>query len=425
MNFVEELTRRRLLQDQTEGTSLFLSQNRVSGYIGFDPTADSLHVGNLVPIMLLVHFQRHGHSPIALVGGATGLIGDPSGRTSERQLLSKDQLAHNLNCLKKQLSRFLDFKREPNPARMVNNHDWFRDIKFIDFLRDTGKYLTVNYMTAKESVRQRLEGGISFTEFSYQLMQAYDFLWLYQNLDCRIQMGGSDQWGNITSGTELIRRKLQGTAYGLTGPLVTNADGSKFGKSEGENIWLDPRKTSPYKFYQYWLNLSDPDAEKIIRMLTLLEFSQIDDIITAHRKAPHQRLLQKAVAEDITCRVHSRIDYENARQASEILFGRGREEDIQSLSRETLLSVFEGVPQKRLARKALAGGVDLPDLLVGKTGIFASKGELRRLVQNNGLLINRRRISSPDQQITSDDLLQGNILLVQKGKKNYFLIIAG
>lgn len=402
----------------------YLKNNKATGYIGFDPTADSLHVGNLVPIMLLVHFQRYGHTPVALVGGATGLIGDPSGRTNERQLLSREKLNYNLSSLKKQLQKFLDFDKSNNPAKMVNNYDWFKDIGFIDFLRDSGKYITINYMLAKESVKQRLESGLSFTEFSYQLMQAYDFLWLYENMDCKIQMGGSDQWGNITTGTELIRRKLQKNAYALTGPLVTNADGSKFGKSEGENIWLSAEKTSPYKFYQYWLNLADIDSEKIIKMLTLYELPEIKEIISKHQKAPHLRLLQKTVAKDITIRVHSKEDYENSKQASEILFGKGNEDQIIKLSEEMILAVFEGVPQKEISKSNIKNGIGVAELLAEKTDIFASKGELRRLIQNNGLLINRRRVTSFEHSISIKDLLKGNILLVQKGKKNYYLIKA-
>jgi tyrosyl-tRNA synthetase len=374
--------------------------------------------------MLLVHFQRYGHTPIALMGGATGLIGDPSGKTKERKLLSRDELQHNLSSMQKQLESFLDFNSKTNPAKVVNNYDWFESIGFIEFLRDAGKYITVNYMLAKESVKKRMDSGLSFTEFSYQMLQAYDFYWLYQNMDCRIQMGGSDQFGNICTGTELIRRKIRGSAYALTGPLLTNADGSKFGKSEGGNIWLDPKLTSPYKFYQYWLNLTDADSVKIIKMLTLIDPDQIDQIIIEHEKTPHLRLLQRAIAADITIRVHSKIDFENSRTASEFLFKKGNEDKIKELSEEMLLNIFEGVPQKNVPKSLISSGINIVELLANETDVFPSKGELRRMIKNNGLSVNRKKVTSEIHQIGPDDLLSGNIIVVQKGKKNYVLIKA-
>jgi len=423
MNFVEELRWRGMIKDIMPGTETMLAGGKVAGYVGYDPTAPSLHLGHLVPIMMQVHFQRHGHRPIALVGGATGMIGDPSGRCEERNLLPPDVLRHNQEEIKKQLERFLDFSGA-NPAEMVNNHDWFRGVEFLDFLRDVGKHLTINYMLAKDSVQMRLEKGLSFTEFSYQLLQAYDFYWLYQNRDCRLQMGGSDQWGNITAGAELIRRKAGGEAFALTCPLITRSDGSKFGKSEGENIWLAADRTSPYKFYQYWLNGSDTDAEAYARIFTLFPPSEIEEMVRAHAEAPHRRLLQKAVAEDVTVRVHSREAFAFAVEASEILFGRGTTDTLRRLTEEELLAVLEGVPRETVPRSVFEKQTPLLELLAVATGVFPSKGEARRMIQGGGVSLNKERIVSAEVPIGTDRLLNGRFLLVQKGKKNYHLIIA-
>lgn len=422
-NFVEELRWRGMLHDIMPGTEEQLTKEMTAGYIGFDPTADSLHIGNLVQIMTLMHFQKAGHKPVALVGGATGMVGDPSGKSAERNLLSEDILNHNLACVKKQLEKFLDFSGA-NAAEMVNNYDWFKTINFLDFIRDVGKHITVNYMMAKDSVQKRLETGLSFTEFSYQLVQGYDFYYLYKNKNCRLQMGGSDQWGNIVTGTELIRRKDNGDAFALTTPLIKKADGTKFGKSEQGNVWLDPKKTSPYKFYQYWLNASDVDAENFIKIFTLKSKSEIDELIAEHSKAPHERKLQLELAKEITIRVHSVDDFEQTLKASSILFGQSVTEDLQSLDEDTLLSVFEGVPQVEISKAAFETCGNVTDLISEATQnkIFPSKGEARKMIQNGGVSINKMKISDVAQK-PDFQLLQNKYLLAQKGKKNYYLII--
>ncbi len=424
-NFVEELRWRGMVQDLMPGTEEQLLKEPTKAYIGFDPTADSLHIGSMAQIMTLVHFQLCGHIPIALVGGATGMIGDPSGKKEERKLLSVEEIRHNEACIRKQLEKFLDFTAKPNSAELVNNNDWFEKITMIEFLRDTGKYLTVNYLLSKGFVKDRLsqEQELSFTEFNYILMQAFDFLWLYQNKNCTLQMGGSDQWGNITAGTELIRKKLRGEAYGLTCKLITKADGSKFGKTEQGNVWLDSKKTSPYKFYQYWLNLSDEDAQKMIKIFTLKSKEEIEALVGAHTTAPHLRILQQSLAEDITKRVHSLSEVEKALKASAILFGQSTTEDLQSLDEYTLLSVFEGVPQTSIIKSALENATTITDLLseVTQSTIFPSKGEARKMIQGGGVSINKIKIIDPNQK-PEFKLLQDRYLLVQKGKKNYYLI---
>ena len=422
MNFVEELSWRGMIHDLMPGTEEQLLREVTTGYVGFDPTADSLHIGSLVPIMLLVHFQRCGHKPIALVGGATGMIGDPSGRSEERQFLSEELLFHNLSCIKKQLEKFLDFNSGSNSAEIVNNYDWFKDMGILGFLRDAGKHITVNYMIAKDSVKKRMETGISFTEFSYQLIQGYDFYWLYKNKNCKIQMGGSDQWGNIVTGTEFIRRKQNGEAYALTSPLIERSDGKKFGKSEEGNIWLDPQKTSPYKMYQYWYNVSDADAEKYIKIFTFLTADEIAGLITEHQKSPHLRILQKKIAEEITIMVHSKTDLDSVIDASSILFGEGTTDTIKKIDEQTFLNIFEGVPLFEIDYNTIQNKVELSVLLVEKTRIFDSKGELRRLVQAGGLSINKEKIRDIDLIINDKDLINNKYLLVQKGKKNYYLI---
>ena len=425
MNFIEELKWRGMIHDIMPGTEELLQQRKVTGYVGFDPTAASLQIGNLVAIMLLVQFQRAGHMPIALVGGATGMIGDPSGKSEERNLLSVDEIRFNLECFKKQLSKFLDFSSGSNRAIIVNNYDWFKDVQFLDFLRDAGKHLTVNYMIAKDSVKSRLESGISFTEFSYQLLQAYDFYWLYKNNDCVLQMGGSDQWGNITAGCELIRRKDGAEAFALTCPLLTKSDGTKFGKSAaGEKIWLDPAMTSPYRFYQFWLNCADDDARRFIRIFTLLSREEIEGICRQHDAAPHERPLQKALARDITVRVHSEADWRTAVESSSVLFGEGTTEALKKLSEQDLLSMFEGVPQVSIAKSELEGGANIVDFLSVKTSILASKGEAKRLIQNGGVSVNKMKVADAAFSVTSDLLLNGKYILVQKGKKNYVLVKA-
>ncbi|MBN4052085.1 tyrosine--tRNA ligase [Cytophagaceae bacterium AH-315-L13] len=423
MKYVEELTWRGMIHDIMPETEETLNKGKAVGYIGFDPTATSLHIGSMVPIMLLVHFQRCGHKPIALVGGATGMIGDPSFKGEERKLLDEDTLRKNLEGIRKQLEKFLDFDCGENSAEIVNNYDWFEKMDLLGFLRDTGKHLTVNYMMAKDSVKNRLETGLSFTEFSYQLIQAYDFLWLNQNKNCVIQMGGSDQWGNITAGTELIRRKAGGEAYALTCPLITKADGSKFGKSEEGNVWLDTEMTSPYKFYQFWLNCSDEEASKLIRFFTIKTKEEIEAIEKEHNEAPHTRALQKSLAEDITIRTHSKEKYETAVKATDILFGKGTTETLQELDENMLLSIFEGVPQVEVARSEYDNIESVTDLLSEKTNavIFNSKGEARKMIQGGGVSINKTKISDPHQKIEFD-LLQSKYLLAQKGKKNYYLI---
>lgn len=424
MNFVQELRWRGMVHDVMPGTEEMLGQGVVSGYIGFDPTADSLHIGHLVQIMTLVHFQRAGHKPVALVGGATGMVGDPSGKSAERNLLSEDILRHNEACVKAQLTKFLDFSAGDKSATLVNNYDWFKEFRFLDFIRDVGKHITVNYMMSKDSVQKRLESGLSFTEFTYQLVQGYDFLWLYENLGCRLQMGGSDQWGNIVTGTELIRRKTEGEAYALTTKLITKADGTKFGKSEGGNVWLDAKKTSPYKFYQYWLNVSDADAANFIRIFTLKSKDEIESIETDHAAAPHLRKLQTALAEDITIRVHSAEALDQAIKASNILFGNSTTEELTKLDVETLLSVLEGVPQTKISKADFDNCANVTDLISVATQnvIFPSKGEARKMIQAGGVSINKEKLTDPNNPVNFSPL-QGKYLLAQKGKKNYFLIV--
>jgi tyrosyl-tRNA synthetase len=427
MNFVDELKWRGMIHDIMPGTDELLKKERISGYIGFDPTADSLHIGHMVQVMLLVHFQRAGHTPVALVGGATGMIGDPSGKSEERNLLDESLLRKNQEGIKKQLSKFLDFNSDKeNKAIMVNNYDWMKDFTFLDFIRDIGKHITVNYMMSKDSVKKRIgsesKEGMSFTEFSYQLVQGTDFLHLYNNINCRLQMGGSDQWGNIVTGTELIRRKAGGEAFALTCPLITKADGSKFGKTESGNVWLDPEKTSPYQFYQFWLNVSDEDAAKYIKIFTVLGQQEIEELVSEHSKSPHERLLQKRLAEEVTVMVHSREDFNGAVEASQILFGKGTTESLKKMSENNFLSVFEGVPVFEISGNVFSKGVTVADLCAEHTQIFPSKGELRRLVQGGGLSVNKEKIDNPDKEIDLGWLLNGKYLLVQKGKKNYFLV---
>lgn len=426
MHLIEDLQWRGMIQDIMPGTKELLEKEMVSGYIGFDPTSDSLHIGSLVPILLLVHLQKAGHKPFALVGGATGMVGDPSGKSEERNLLSEETLQFNQEGVRKQLSKFLDFNSDkPNAAVMVNNYDWFKDFSFLHFIRDVGKHITVNYMMAKDSVKKRLEGetGMSFTEFTYQLVQGYDFYWLYQNRNCKLQMGGSDQWGNIVTGTELVRRKAGGEAFAFTCPLITKADGGKFGKTEKGNVWLDPKKTSPYQFYQFWLNASDEDAKKWIKIFTLLSKEEIEALLLQQEAAPHERALQKKLAEELTCFVHSRADYEFAVKASEILFGNATTEILQSLNEEQLLQVMEGVPSIEIARGTLSDGYELVSFLAD-TQIFPSKGEARKMWQAGGLGLNKTKISTDKTTIGLGDLLQDKYLLVQKGKKNYYLVKA-
>lgn len=420
-DFVEELKWRGMVHDMMPGTQEELNKGMTTAYIGFDPTADSLHIGNMVQIMTLVHFQKCGHKPLALVGGATGMVGDPSGKSAERNLLDEHTLNHNLSCVKKQLESFLSFEGK-NAAEVVNNYDWFKEFGFLEFIRDVGKHITVNYMMAKDSVKSRLETGLSFTEFSYQLVQGYDFYYLWKHKNAKLQLGGSDQWGNIVTGTELIRRKDQGEAFAMTTPLITKADGSKFGKSEGGNIWLDPEKTSPYKFYQYWINSSDDDVEKYIKIFSLKGREEIESLVSEHREAPHQRLLQRSLAEEITQRVHSKEDLETAIKASSILFGKSTTEDLESLDEKTLLQVFEGVPQTEVSKADLSE-TDVTTFLSETTQnmIFKSKGEARKMIQGGGVSINKTKLDAPDQRVDFS-LLQGKYLLAQRGKKNYFLI---
>ena len=425
-NFVEELRWRGMLHDITPETEDYLNQNTTSGYIGFDPTADSLHIGSLVQIMILIHFQKAGHRPIALVGGATGMIGDPSGKSDERNLLDAKTLDNNLKGISSQLQKFLDFNEEnPVSAQLVNNLEWMKDYTLIDFSRDIGKHLTVNYMMAKDSVKKRLgseaKEGMSFTEFTYQLLQGYDFLHLYQQMDCKVQMGGSDQWGNITTGTELIRRKLKGKAFAITCPLITKADGTKFGKTEGGNVWLDKNRTSPYKFYQYWLNASDEDAEKFIKIFTLLEQTAIIDLILQHNENPHQRLLQKTIAQEVTRMVHSKEELQKAIQASEILFGKATAEALKNLERQTFLEVFEGVPQAEISMAELDQGIDMIALLASKTQFLSSNGEARRALKENSISVNKAKVDE-NYSIGANDLIDGKYVLLQRGKKNYFIV---
>ena len=429
MNFVDELQWRGMIHDIMPGTKEQLDKELTSAYVGIDPTADSLHIGHLVGVMMLKHFQLAGHKPIALIGGATGMIGDPSGKSQERNLLDEPTLRHNQECIKKQLAKFLDFESDAlNAAELVNNYDWMKDFSFLNFIRDIGKHITINYMMSKDSVKKRLDSdsgtGMSFTEFTYQLVQGTDFLHLYQEKNTKLQMGGSDQWGNITTGTELIRRKTGGEAFALTCPLIKKADGTKFGKTESGNVWLDPKLTSPYKFFQFWLNTSDDDAERYIRIFTLLSEKEVAELLVKHTEAPHLRLLQKRLAEEVTVMVHSREDYEMAVEASQILFGLGTTGLLKKLDEATFLSVFEGVPQYEISGKELESGIKLVDLLTEKTLVFPSKGELRRTVQGNGLSINKEKVSDAELIVNQDYLIGGKYILVQKGKKNYFLIIA-
>ena len=418
-----------MIADMMPGTEEQLQKEMTSAYVGIDPTADSLHIGHLVSVMMLKHLQRAGHRPIALVGGATGMIGDPSMKSAERNLLDEATLRHNQDSIKKQLSKFLDFDSDaPNAAKLVNNYDWMKDYSFLNFIRDIGKHITVNYMMAKESVKKRLSRessvGMAFTEFSYQLLQGYDYMYLYEHEGCRLQMGGTDQWGNITTGTELIRRKLGGEAFALTCPLITKADGGKFGKTESGNVWLDRRYTSPYKFYQFWLNVSDSDAERYIKIFTSIEKEEIEALIAEHQAAPHLRILQKRLAKEVTVMVHSEEDYNAAVEASGILFGNATSEALKKLDEDTLLAVFEGVPQFEVSKDVLAEGVKAVDLFVDNAAVFASKGEMRKLVQGGGVSLNKEKLNAFDQVITTADLLDGKYLLVQRGKKNYYLVIA-
>ena len=425
MNFVEELRWRGMLHDIMPGTEELFNKEVCSVYLGIDPTADSLHIGHLVGIMMLSHLQRCGHRPIALLGGATGMIGDPSGKSQERNLLDEATLRHNQDCIKKQLSKFLDFdSKEPNAALLVNNYDWMSKFSFLEFIRDVGKHLTVNYMMAKDSVKKRFNGegdGMSFTEFSYQLVQGYDFLHLYQTQNCKVQMGGSDQWGNITTGTELIRRMEGGEAYALTCPLITKADGTKFGKTEGGNVWLDPTKTTPYAFYQFWLNCSDDDSKRYIRIFTHFTKEEIEEMERQHDAEPHMRILQKALAKDLTVRVHSQEDYDAAVNASEILFGKGTAENLAALSEEMFLSVFEGVPQFEVPMTVVDETCGVVDFLAKHTQVFNTNGEARRMLKDNGVAINKTKVKE-DKIVTKDDLLNSKYVLVQKGKKNYYIV---
>ena len=428
MNFVDELKWRGMLQDMMPGTEELLEKETVTAYLGIDPTADSLHIGHLCGIMMLRHFQRCGHKPLALIGGATGMIGDPSGKSAERNLLDEATLNHNIECIKKQLSKFLDFDSDAaNKAELVNNYDWMKGYSFLEFVRDIGKHITVNYMMAKDSVQKRLNGeardGLSFTEFSYQLLQGYDFLYLNKTKNCKLQMGGSDQWGNITTGTELIRRTNGNECYALTCPLITKADGGKFGKTESGNVWLSKDYTTPYKFYQFWLNVSDTDAERYIKIFTSLDKATIDNLIEEHRKDPGLRLLQKRLAEEVTVMVHSREDYEQAVEASNILFGKATKETLQKVDEQTLLSVFEGVPQFEVSKADIENS-DLLTLCTEKAAIFPSKGEMRKLVQGGGVSITKEKLADASAKAGAESLIAGKYLLVQKGKKNYYLIIA-
>ncbi len=427
-NFIEELRWRGMLHDAMPGTEEYLMEQMRSAYVGFDPTADSLHIGNLVPIMLLAHYQRAGHKPFALVGGATGMIGDPSGKSAERNLLDETTLRHNQEAIKKQLGRFLDFESDaPNAAVLVNNYDWMKEFSFLEFIRDVGKHITVNYMMAKDSVKNRISSesseGMSFTEFTYQLVQGYDFLHLYRAHECTLQMGGSDQWGNITTGTELIRRIAGGKGYALTCPLITKSDGSKFGKSEGGNVWLDANRTSPYKFYQYWLNTSDEDAEKYIKIFTFLNKEEIDSLIAEHKEAPHMRILQKRLADEVTVIVHSQEDLDNAIKASNILFGKSTSEDLKQLDEATFLDVFDGVPQAEISKDIISDGLDIIAALAEQTGFLKSNGEARRALKENSISVNKEKVKE-GFSISNSDLINDQFVLLQRGKKNYFVIRA-
>ena len=429
MNFVEELKWRGMIHDMMPGTEELLAKEQVTAYVGIDPTADSLHIGHLCGVMMLRHLQRCGHKPLALIGGATGMIGDPSGKSAERNLLDEETLRHNQECIGKQLALFLDFdSNDSNKAVLVNNYDWMKNFTFLDFAREVGKHITVNYMMAKESVKKRLNGesrdGLSFTEFTYQLLQGYDFLHLNTTLNCKLQMGGSDQWGNITTGTELIRRTNGGEAFALTCPLITKADGGKFGKTESGNIWLDAKYTSPYKFYQFWLNVSDGDAARYIKIFTSLDKEIIEALIAEHAEAPHLRVLQKRLAQEVTTMVHGTDEYNNAVEASSILFGKSTADSLRKLDEATFLAVFEGVPQFEVSHASIDASVKAVDLLASEAAVFSSKGEMRKLVQGGGVSLNQEKLESFDQEITTADLLNDKYLLIKRGKKNYFLIIA-
>jgi tyrosyl-tRNA synthetase len=425
-NFIEELKWRGLLQDIMPGTEDQLCREPTAGYVGFDPTADSLHIGSLIPIIVLMHLQRFGHKPIALVGGATGMVGDPSGKSEERNLLSTDVLSHNVEAVKKQLEKFLDFNSDKeNAAEMVNNYDWFKEISFLDFIRDVGKHISINYMMAKDSVRKRIEGenGMSFTEFTYQLVQGYDFWWLYKNKNCKFQFGGSDQWGNIVTGTELIRRKSAGEAFAFTCPLLTKSDGGKFGKTEKGNVWLSPDKTSPYSFYQFWLNTADQDAERFLKIFTFLSKEEIIELVKKNEGNQHLRILQKKLAEELTCLVHSTADYEFAQKASSILFSNDTAQTLRELDEDQLLQVMEGVPSIEINKEILDNNADLISLL-SDTKIFSSKGEARKMLSGGGVFINKEKITSVDATVNKEMLLNKKYLLIQKGKKNYYLLKA-
>jgi tyrosyl-tRNA synthetase len=428
-NFVEELTWRGMIHDITPGTEEQLQKEMTSAYVGIDPTADSLHIGHLVSVMMLKHFQRAGHKPIVLVGGATGMIGDPSMKSAERNLLDEQTLRHNENCLKQQLTKFLDFESDAaNAAEMVNNYDWMKEFSFLDFIRDIGKHITVNYMMSKDSVKKRLgdetKAGLSFTEFTYQLVQGTDYLHLYREKNCKLQMGGSDQWGNIITGTELVRRKEGGEVFALTCPLITKADGGKFGKTESGNVWLDPKLTTPYSFYQFWLNVSDADAEKYIKIFTLLNEEEVAALITEQNAAPHLRPMQKRLAKEVTCMIHGEEEYGKAVEASQILFGKATAESLARLDKATFLSVFEGVPTFTVARAKLDAGVHIVELLTVETEAFPSKGELRRTIKGNGLSLNKEKLTDQESLVTAADLINDTYLLIQKGKKNYYIIEA-
>jgi len=423
MGFIDELKWRGMIHDIMPGTEELFNKETVTAYVGFDPTADSLHIGHLVQIMLLRHMQMAGHKPIALIGGATGMIGDPSGKSEERNLLDEETLRHNQKCMKKQMSKLLDFDASnKNHAIMVNNYDWMKNFSFLGFIRDIGKHLTINYMLAKDSVKKRLETGLSFTEFTYQLVQAYDFLFLFQNNKCKLQMGGSDQWGNITAGTELIRRIAGGNAYALTCPLITKSDGGKFGKTESGNVWLDPELTTPYTFYQFWLNTSDEDAARYLKIFTLLKREKIESLEKEHMQAPHLRVLQKKLAEILTCMIHSETEYKNAVEASQILFGKATKDQLEKINERTFLAVFEGVPNFELNKNILKAGYNILDLLAVNTSVFSSKGEARRMITSGGLSLNKEKIANPDHMVSSEQLINNKYIIVQKGKKNYYLL---
>lgn len=429
-NFIEELTWRGMIHTMMPGTEEQLAKEMTTAYVGIDPTADSLHIGHLCGVMMLRHFQRCGHKPLALVGGATGMIGDPSGKSAERNLLDEATLRHNQEAIKAQLAKFLDFESDvPNRAELVNNYDWTKDITFLDFAREIGKHITVNYMMAKDSVQKRLNGeardGLSFTEFTYQLLQGFDFMHLYETMNCKLQLGGSDQWGNITTGSELIRRKLGGEVFALTCPLITKADGGKFGKTESGNIWLDPRYTSPYKFYQFWLNVSDADAEKYLKIFTFITKEELEALVAEHNENPGARPLQKRLAKDVTVMVHSEKDYEAAVEASQILFSNNASEALKGLDEQTLLDIFDGVPRFEVSAADVEAGVPLLDLLAVKTQVFPSKGEARKMVQGGGVSINKGKVTDPNAVIGSESLLGGKYIHVQKGKKNHYLLVVG